>query len=267
MSSPVAGENDLPIGLGREADGFDFALELGGDGDAVGRFVLDQQEAAPGRWGVVRRKLVCELGEAFNDGVQAVVDVEVVGFDVEDDGGGGGELVEASIVLAGFGDEGGSVAGAVAAAELWAVGADDDGGVQSGGDERVAEHGGGGGLAVGSGDGDADGAGLGHHAPEHGGVLDDFEFSSAGLEDFGVVVRHGGGDDQGLRVEGHGLGGLLEVDGEAFASELLDQVGVGAFAAGDGGAASGAKAGEAGHAAAADADEVETLVLHGVVTL
>ncbi len=148
----VRGEGDLPVGLGGEAQGLDGAAEGGGDGDAVGGFVLDQKKTSPGTSprsslgafpgsvfeGVVFSggvvfvgELPCEVGEAFDDFVEVFVDVEVVGFEVEDDGEGGGEGVEGAVVFAGFGEEQGGVSGAVAATDLFAVCADDDGGVQA----------------------------------------------------------------------------------------------------------------------------------------
>lgn len=130
-------DGEVPVGLGCEAEGFDVAGESGDDVHALGEFVLDEE-------GAVGVDLAGEGVEGFDDVVDAVVDIEVVGFDVEDDGVGGVEVVEGSCVFAGLGDEyppphllaswvgvvccGGSFWGsdAVTSAYLGAVGADDE---------------------------------------------------------------------------------------------------------------------------------------------
>src|SRR5205085_471669 len=99
--------------------------------------------------------LMQEGGKAGDDFVDVFVVIEVVFFDVEGDADFGMEVVKAAIVFAGFDDEEFAGTGACRAAELWAGGTDNEGGVFSGGQEDVGGHGGGGGFAMRAGDGDA----------------------------------------------------------------------------------------------------------------
>lgn len=97
-----------------------------------------------------------ELGEHGFDGINAVVVIEVLGFDIEDDGVGGAEVDEGAIAFIAFGDEEGAFGIPVGiGAEDGDFGADVVGGMQLAVAEDVGGEGGGGGLAMGAGDDDA----------------------------------------------------------------------------------------------------------------
>jgi len=136
-----------------------------------------------------------------NVGLEAVVAVEVVGGDVEDDGDAGveliggfeleaGDLEDVDRLGGGFGDELDDGQADVAA----------DLGGDTGFAEDLAEEGGGGGLAVGAGDGDD--AALEEAAGELE-LAHDGEAVADDLGDFGGVERNAGrDDDEVLAAEG-----------------------------------------------------------------
>ncbi len=95
----------LPVGLRSEAERFHAAVEPCGDSQAMGGVVVDQQRP-------VTRQETSEGGEGFHDGIERAVAVQMIFFDVEDDGVGGVQVMERAVEFARLGDEDVAFAGA-----------------------------------------------------------------------------------------------------------------------------------------------------------
>lgn len=207
----------------------------------------------------VLRGLAEELGEHGFDGVDAVVVVEVFGFDVEDDGVGGAEVDEGAVAFIAFGDEEGAFGVPVGVgAEDGDFGADVVGGMHLAVAEDVGGEGGGGGLAVGASDDDA--VFDGHDGGEGFGAADEGDAGAVGGVVGDVVGFDGGGVDDHVAVSDF----AFAMGGEELEAEFLE---AGGFFGGDFIGATDFVAegeeegGEAAHAGASDTDEVDT---HGV---
>ena len=198
-----------------------------------------------------------EVVELVVDLVKVLVVVEVVGLDVGDEHRLGRQIRERLVGLVRLDDV--MVAGA--GVGVGAVGAHDaadkEGGVGAQRIERAGEHGRRGGLAERAGHGER----IEAHAEmrEHLGAMPDLKAATARLDELGVVLEDGRGNDDDRVALGDVLRLLADEHGDAGLAQLL---GVTAFL--DIGARHlhalvVGHAGDAAHAHAADADEVHLL--------
>ena len=151
-----------------------------------------------------------ELAERFDDVLLVLVAVEVVPLDVQDAGDPGLEVLEAAVVFAGLGDEQLAVAAAGGAAQLRAVGPDDEVHVEAGLLEAVDQPAGGGALAVGAADGDAV-EGI-HQLAEELGVLVDVTAPLAGQLQLRIALADRRRDHDGVRARAEVLGAVADVN-------------------------------------------------------
>ena len=202
----------------------------------------------------VERNVLDEIAEGVLHRFVGVEMVEMLGIDIGDDDDVGRQLDEGAVGFVGLHHH------PVAFAEMGigAVGVDDaavdHGRIEPAGVEQRGHQRGGGGLAVGAGDGDArfQPHQLGQHfgAPHHRQAL------GARGDQLGIILLDGGGHH-------HHVGAVdvlrLVADGDldALVAQPLDVTALGDVGAGDGVAEINEHLGDAAHADAADADEMD----------
>ena len=177
----------------------------------------------------------------------------MVGLHVGDQGGVRRVDEEGAVALVGLGHEQLAAAVVGVGAGLVQVAADGEGRVGAAVLQRDGQQRGGGGLAVGAGDGDHDAA-L-HHRLQGGRARQQAQPAPGRLDDLGVVLAHGGGDDDGVGVAEVGRG-VADVAGGAQGAQRLEGARLLGVAAGDGDAAGQHDPRDPGQPRAADADEV-----------
>ena len=184
--------------------------------------------------------------------------VEVLGVDGGHHRDGRRELEERAVGLVGLRDEELALAEPRVGAEAVDAPAHHHGGVEAARAQHRRHHRGGRGLAVGARDRDA--VLEPHQLGEHLGARDDRDAALARRVDLHVVARHRGGVDDDVRAL-H-VGGL--VAGEDLGAQPLEplhRVAAPQVGAGDAVAEVEQHLGDAAHADAADAHEVDVLVL------
>ena len=233
-----------------EAVGVHASALGAGDVDHVGIFAARHDDAVCG-------DQTHEVVELVVDLVKVLIVVEVIGLDVGDEHRLGRQVREGLVGFVGLDH----VMGAGAGVGVGAVGAhdaaDEEGGVGAQRVERAGEHGRRGGLAVRARHGER----IEAHAEmrEHLGAMPDLKTATSCLDELGVVLEDGRGDDDDRIALGDVLRLLADEHGDAGLAQLL---GVTAFL--DIGARHlhalvVGHAGDAAHAHAADADEVHLL--------
>jgi hypothetical protein len=211
-----------------------------------------------------------ELVERLHDVLERAVDLEVVLLDVVDEPDGRPVVVEAAVELARLGHQDAGLAalraardavgaGAAAAADLRAGGADDEAGVQAARDEHVRQHRGGRALAVRSGDADA-GAALLHEA-ERLRVADHLDAARLRLQELGMVGLDGRARDHEVAGRGHLRAVVADRHPDAHRLERVGRVARGHVAPRDRRAARAQHLREAAHAAAADSHQPDAAAL------
>ncbi len=185
--------------------------------------------------------------------------VQMLAVDVGDDGHDGGEFQERAVAFVGFDKQ--EVAAAHAgggAADGFQAASHHDGGIQPGVTEDGGQHGGGGSLAVAAGHGDAELQA--HQLGQQLATGNHRNLEAAGFLNLGVVLADGGADHQGLGSGEVGRGVAFENAGAQLAEAVGDggQLEVGAA---DGETQVQEHLGDAAHADAADAGEVQVLGL------
>ncbi len=235
-------------GLRAEPVGDDAAVRHAGD-HLLHRRVVDAQHGE-----AVERDVADELVVAGGHRLGAAPVVQVLGVHVGDHGDGGGQAQEAAVALVGLHHH----PVALAQPGVGAVGVDDaavdHGRVHVRGLQHGGDHGGGGGLAVRAADGD--GPAQAHQLGQHLGPAHHGDQPGAGGHDLRVVAAdRGGGDDDLRRAE---VGGVVpDRDRDAALAQAADVGAVGDVAALHGVAEVVQHLRDAGHADAADADEVD----------
>ncbi|MCY1397037.1 hypothetical protein D9M71_120250 [compost metagenome] len=204
----------------------------------------------------VERQVVEELHEGLLQSIEvALVGAHVVRVDIGDHGHHRLQVQEAGVALVGLGHqvaagaELGIGAGGVQAA------ADDEGRVQAAGGEDRSDQAGGGGLAVGTGDGDA--VAVAHQLGEHFRARHHRDAALQGDRNLGVGFVHGAGHHQHIGVLGV-LGAMADEDLRTETLQALSHDRRLEVGAGNPVAQVQQHFGDAAHAHAADADEVDT---------
>ena len=195
-----------------------------------------------------------ELGEGVGDIVDILIEIEVILFDVGDDGDGRVEVQKAGVELARFHDEGIVAADARAAADIIQLAADMHGGVKPRVQQHLGDHRCGGGFAVRAADVDGVAVAL-HQLPEQRGALHLGDAQFLGAHAFGVVFGDGGGIDDDVRAV-HILRALADEHVNARLLQRVGHIGAGGIRTRDAHAELDQHAGQAAHRAAADADHV-----------
>jgi hypothetical protein len=228
-------------------------LDPRGQGLDFGVVGADRREA-------VERDVLDEVLEALLHRVEVAPVVQVLGVDVGDDGHGGLQLQERPVALVGLDHD------PVALADLGvgAVGVDDPavdhGRVQGAGVQQGGDHRGGGGLAVRAAHGDRELQP--HQLGQHLGAAHQRQALVAAGGHLDVVGLDRGGIDDGRRA--FDIGRVLA--DEDPRAQLFQPLGIGAglgVAALHGVADADHDLGDAGHADAADADEVHGAEFEG----
>ena len=163
-----------------------------------------------------------------------------------------------AVVLARLRDEDIGVARARAASELLAAGADDEGRIALRGEQHMTEHGRGRTFAMRACDRDA--RAVVHQPAEHLGVFDDADVAFERRDHFRVILPDGRGNHDDIALTRKRIGVLFKRDRNARSAEVGDGVGVIEVGAGADRPAARGHACESGHAAAADADEMQACV-------
>src|SRR5499427_9471639 len=212
-------------------------------------------QAEDGR--AVEGHLVDEGDEGVADRVEGAVVVEVLGVDRCDDRDRRGELQERAVGLVGLGDEEVALAQARVRAEARHPTADDDRRVEAALGQDGADHRGGRGLAVGARDGNA--VLEAHQLGEHLGAGDRRDLLPAGGLDLDVVARDRRRIDDHVRaLDVAGL--VADEDLRAQLREPLDGLAPLLIGARHAVAEVQEYLSYAGHADAADADEMDLLI-------
>ena len=186
--------------------------------------------------------------------VEGAVMVEVLGIDVGDDHDVGGKLDEGAVGFIRLHHH----PVALAEARIGAIGVDDaavdDGGIEVAGIEQCGDQRGGRGLAVRAAHGHA---GLeAHQLGQHLGAAHDGQVAVARFDQFRIVVLHRGGDDDDLRIA-EVLRLVADMHVDAALAQAGDVVVVGEVGALHLVAQRRHHLGDAAHADAADADEMD----------
>jgi hypothetical protein len=242
------------VGAFGEAVGHDAPVaHLGGQIPQFGMIGAEDGEAVEG-------DLLHEAEKARAQGVEVAPVVEVFGVDVGDDGDGRRQAVERAVRFVGLDH----CPVALAQPRVRAVGVDDaavdhrriePARVQQRRHQRRRR-----GLAVGA--GDRDGALQAHDLGQHLRAVDHRQAAAAGLDQFGVVLLDRGRDDDdagGAQV----LGAVALVDGDAQPFQPLGDLRAAGIRALDGMTEAGEDLGDARHADAADADEMDRARVRG----
>ena len=194
------------------------------------------------------------------------VGVHVVFVDVGYDGHNRREVQEGGVGLVGLGDDVFAFAQAGVGTGGGEFAADNEGGVEAGGGEDGGGEAGGGGFAVRTGDGDA--VFEAHEFGQHQGAGDDGYLLREGGGHFGVVFFDGGGGYDDIRAADV-FGGVAGVDAHAQGGQVLSYRALRLVGSGDDVALVVQHFGDAAHARAADADEMDVSdsVFHGGVLI
>ena len=248
------------VGVRREAERAQCAIHFGGEGASWLLVDADDGETK-------ERQAVEEIDEGTTKvGEVLAIGFEMVAVDVGDHRQGRMQVQERGIALVGLGDHVRAAAegGATHAALAGCVGgsaeqpaADDVGGVETRFGKEGSDHARGGGLAVGAGDGNADS--VPHQLAEHLRPRDHGDATRAGTFDFGVVGGDGarGHDDIGRPADIEGGGRVADAGGGAERRQMSGRGGRHEIGTGHLMAFPEQHLGDAGHAGAADADEVD----------
>ncbi len=237
------------VGAGAEAEGDDLLADQRHDAAHVGVVVVQDHRPVEG-------DLVGELPEGLDQVLHPPVEFQVVVLDVGHHGDAGEQPQEAAVRLVGLGDQVARGAQLGAAALDLQPAADHVGGVEAGLGQYRGQHGGGGGLAVRAGDGQ--GELHAHQLGQHLGARDDRQLVPQRRQDLDVVLGDGAGVDQRLGVPDVG-GGVADGDAHAQGAQAAHGVVLGDIRAADLEAHVQQHLGDAGHARAADAGEVDLL--------
>ena len=195
--------------------------------------------------------------------VQVFEEVQMVGFNVQDDGDGGIEGQEGVAILAGLQNNGLALAHPVAGAQNGQGAANHHGGVDAGGHGNVGTHGGRGRFAVGA--GDAQGVFIPPHdrSPSLG-PLEDGDARSVGSGDLRVAVVDGSSaDDQVLSC--HAFGQVANGHGDAQGTQMLHGRAFFHIGAGDDEALPLEHFSQGGHGHTTDAHQMRPLAGHDIV--
>ena len=172
------------VGVVIDGVGNNFAVEFFSDFAQI--FAVVAEHGNAGFFVEIFQKNFKRRANFFNG---AVV-VEVVVFDIRDNGDSGLELDKRAVAFVRFGNDVFALAEDGAGAEVSGFAANDNRGVDAGFVQHETNHGRGGSFAVGARDGDTF-SGVDEHGVNVGAVeLRNFEFSR--FENFGVIVRNGG---------------------------------------------------------------------------
>jgi len=251
--------------LGVEGNGLGLDLVLGTQAEGQGPAShlsdqpADQGIVPPADQKPVPGNLAGELGEGLVHLGEAVVVIQVIPVDIQDDAGLGVHVQKRTPVLAGLGHEEGGIAD---------LGVPGDG-VQHPAQEhrgheprRVHQHGDqrrGGGLAVGAGHRH----GLGefvHDMPQQLGAADNREPRVPGGLDFGIFIAGGQGVDHEIRP-GDMIGMVAPLYGDPRPAHALGDGAFGEIAARDGEALGLKPLGQAAHADAPDAHHMGVFIM------
>jgi hypothetical protein len=204
----------------------------------------------------IERDLVGELAESLDKPFHAAVKFQVVILDIGHHGDGGKEFQEAAVRLVGLGDQVARRAELGAAAFNLKPAADHVRGIEAGLGQDGGEHGGGRGLAVRPGHGQ--GKLHAHQLGQHLGAGDDRQLAAQRFEDLDIVLGDGAGIDQGFGRPDIG-GGVADGDAHAQASQSAHGIVLGDVRAADLETHVVQDLGNARHARAADAGEMDLL--------
>ncbi len=206
----------------------------------------------------VERHLVHEGEERGHDRVEVRVVVEVLGVHRGHHRDGGAELEEGAVGLVGLRDQELALAETGVGAEAVHAAADHHGGIEAARSQHRGHHGGGSGLAVGARDRDA--VLEPHQLREHLGPRDHRDAALTRGRYFHVVARHRRGGDHHVRPLDLRRR-VPHVDLGSQPLEPLHRLAAPGVGAGDPVAEREQDLGDAAHADAADAHEVDVLVL------
>ena len=231
------------LAIGENAAVFDLADEF-----LHGRMIETHDREA------IERQVSDQRQKGVLDGVEGLEVVEVLGIDVGDDGDVGGELQERAVALVGLDHH--PVAGPEP--RVGAIGVDDaavdhrrikPGGVEQRRHQRSRR-----GLAMRAGHGHA--LFQPHQLGQHLGPANDGNAPRPRLDHFGIIALHGGRNDDHRRAAEIGLV-MADEDGRALLAQALDVGVVAQVRALNLMAKVEKHLGDARHANAADADEVD----------
>lgn len=267
--------SDDPIGAGIESDGFDVALESGGDFPSERAVVSDDELPALISIGYELR----ELREGFDDRIERAVDIEVVRFDGTDGRDGWSEVMEGAVELARFSEEDARLAPPLVASELRRDGtasdsaadsvrglvqcavfelltsrADDDRWVELRVRQGASEHRGGCGFAVGS--SDRNSGASGHARTQCFRVRENGQPSIRRFDDHWVFGTDRGGCENDVDVFWESICGFIEADIDVDVLECFGDRRWGGIASLDMHPGAAEHASERGHAAPSDPDHV-----------
>ena len=241
------------VGLGPRAVEHRAPRDLGHDAAHLGIVPAQHGDA-------VERHPVREVDERLEHGVEGLIVVEVLAVDVGDDRHGGREAQERAVALVGLGDQELPLAEARVRAQGVEPPADHDRGVEPAPRQHRGDHRGGGRLAVRTGDRDPELHP--HELGQHLGAADDRQPQLARRGELRIVGRDGGRVDHDLRALDV-RGRMPDDDPPAELDQAVVRFGPGfagcpaQVAARDLVAHVEEHLGDARHAGAADADEVD----------
>ena len=216
--------------------------------------VVEAERAHP-----VERDAVAEVGERLLHVVEGDVVIEVLGIDVRHDRGGRRQREERAIALVSLGDEIVAFAPArVRETERIDATADHRRGIVPGGHQHRVHHRRRGGLAMRA--GDRDRVLHPHQLAEHLGARDHRDLARARGFDLGVVALDRARHDDDIRL-GEVIGAVPAGDGAADVREMARDLGIVHVGARHPVPHVDEHLGDAAHAHAADADEVDLGVL------
>jgi len=237
------------IGLGGESVGHVALLHLR-------QYLADVPVVETENRQAVERHLVDEFDKGLPDLLDAGVEIQVVGIDIGHHGNGGGKNQERAVRFIRLGDEELPLAELGVGADGIQLAADDNGRIYPRVAENGCRHGGGGGLAVCAGNGDA--VLHPHQLGQHLRPGDDRYVQPPGLDNLRIVVVDRGGDDHHIHVlQVFRL--VADADPCTEAGEPLGDFGGAQIGAGNLVPQIEEHFGDAAHADAADADEVNFL--------
>lgn len=199
-----------------------------------------------------------ERGELGVNLLESLVVVQVIRLDVRDDGRRRGEVGEGLVGLVGLHHVGAAAPGMGVGAVGPHDAADEEGGIVAHGVQRAGEHGRGRRLPMGARHGQR--VQIAPEASEHLGAVHDGKVAPARLDELGVVLQDGRGDDHRHVAVGDVRAVLADEHGDPRIAQLLGVAALLDVRARHGHALVVGDPGDAAHADAADPDKVKLLL-------